>query len=274
MRGPFARNRSSLEVKALLATDGRKPSFQAERCVTALGNRHSLEITVLTVGDAEGRVMREPGEKAFDGSGLEASFIADAATRRLENEGFWVRSEVRSGTPHEEIPGAIHDGHYELTFLGARPSVADPARPMCPLASTILKTSTSAVLFARAGIDAPATILFLQDGSTAAIRALQVFLAFADPERCTLNVAEVRRTHWKERGQSCMDLIASNGFELKESLSFLNRSQAAEFLNREQYSVIVCRTEPIRLVKPLRLAPFIEEVSRAATAVFTSAPGV
>jgi nucleotide-binding universal stress UspA family protein len=173
-------------MRVLFSTDGSKGSFAVERCLTAMGNREKVEVTVLTVGDHRGRVFSRGGI-SLQQDGWDADAVADAARSRVEEEGFSAASRATIGEPHEEIARIARDGGFDLTLIGG-PHKSRPGPSMISqTGSLVISGSGSAVLVSGSRPRLPIQVLLVADGSDASVAAIGCFKEFADPRRCTAN---------------------------------------------------------------------------------------
>lgn len=179
-------------MRVLFSTDGSKGSFAVERCLTALGNREKVEVTVLTVGDHRGMVI-PPGGIALQQVGWEADAVADAGRSRVEKEGFSATSIATIGEPHEEIPRLAREGRFDLTLIGAAYGRrAGP--PIIPqTVSLVISGSGSAVLVSGSRPQEPIRVALVADGSDASAAAIRCFEEFADSGRCTTESLSLRQ---------------------------------------------------------------------------------
>jgi nucleotide-binding universal stress UspA family protein len=177
-------------MKVLFSTDGSKGSFEAERCLTAIGDRDSIDVTVLAVGDASGRVMSASADPTR-GSRWGAWTVADAGRSRVEKEGFSATSLATIGSPREEIARQARDGGYDLTLLGARDHQRRRAT-ISTIGALVLSDSRSAVFISKARPRGHVRALLIEDDSPGAAAAISCFGNFADARRCSTTSLSLR----------------------------------------------------------------------------------
>jgi nucleotide-binding universal stress UspA family protein len=183
-------------MRILYATDGLAPAVAAGRLLEAVADRASVEVTVLSVATLEIFIPEDPTLLSEDMElrRARALQIATDEAGRLREAGFSARSEVAEGSPGAQIVRVAGQGSYDLVVVGARKR--SPIGRLLGLgtnAEHVLASAGASVLVVREAplATAPVRVLVGTDGSACAERALEAFLRFADPRRCTVRVVSV-----------------------------------------------------------------------------------
>jgi nucleotide-binding universal stress UspA family protein len=217
-------------MKVLFSTDGSRGSFEAERWLAEIGNRETVNVTVLTVGDRQGRVI-SAGGKAARRSGWKAYAVADAGRSRVEREGFEATSMVARGDPPVEIARHAREGDFDLTLIGRRGRPLTRSSAIPTIGSLVLASSGSALLVARSRPHNRVHVLLVADESDDSQAAKTCFRNFADPRRCT--ATSVSLTRPPLLGEP---LSSASSTGKKQSIT----KASQELLGAEHYGLIVC----------------------------------
>jgi nucleotide-binding universal stress UspA family protein len=217
-------------MKVLFSTDGSRGSFEAERWLTEIGNRETVEVTVLTVGDRQGRVI-SAGGRAARRSGWKAHAVADAGRSRVQREGFEASSRVARGDPSEEIARHAREGDFDLTLIGSRRTSFARGSAIPTIGSLVLASTGSALLFARSRPHNGVHVLLFGDDSDDAHAATTCFREFADPRRCTATSVSLTRPSSRVKH---LGSASSAGDERPVT------DTSHDLLGAEHYGLIVC----------------------------------
>jgi nucleotide-binding universal stress UspA family protein len=182
-------------VKVLLATDGKGPAIEAQKLLAGIGNRNTIEITVMSVagfdtalreGDrTEGRFSPEVGRK----HGLA---VIDRAVEELIASGFNASGHLTEGYPPLDILQEIERGWHELTVVGSGSASWIGQVLLGSVSTKVLHASPTSVLIVHEclAIDG-GKVLFGTDGSRSAEFALRTLIGFVDPGRVRVRVTSV-----------------------------------------------------------------------------------
>jgi nucleotide-binding universal stress UspA family protein len=233
-------------MKVLFTTDGSRASFEAERWLTEIGNRATVDVTVLTVGDLQGRVISAPNE-ATQRSGWEARTVADATRSRVEREGFEVTSMVARGEPSEEIARRAGEGGFGLTLMGCSRALAG-SWPIPSAGSQVLTSSRSALLIGRSRPRNRVQVLVVRDDSDDSQAAANCFREFADPLRSSATSVSLSRVPFRSKSSEAVSLFKDER----------DTEAPLEEVGNDRYGLIVCGVSVDAGVQAAQ--PFVEGV--------------
>lgn len=182
-------------MKVLLATDGKRPAIEAQKLVAGIGDRDTVEITVMSVagfdaalreGDrTEGRFSPEAGRK----HGLA---VIDSAVEQLIASGFNASGRLTEGYPPLDILHEIKRGWHELTVLGSGSASWIGQMLLGSVSTKVLHGSPTSVLIVHECLAKDGgKVLFGTDGSRSAEFALRTLIDFVDPDRVRVHVTSV-----------------------------------------------------------------------------------
>ncbi|MDQ3767061.1 MAG: universal stress protein [Actinomycetota bacterium] len=183
-------------MKILYATDGFPASGAAGRLIAEVADPKRVEVSVVSVAPHGSRHLEhiplqlDPLETRRQQS-LE---IIDAASQRLESDGFKVEEEALEGDPSDEILRLIESEGHDLAVVGSGSRTWLGNILLGSVSTAVLHASPSSVLVVHAyqGGAAP-RIVIGADGSRGAELATRNVIDFADPQRCQVEVVSIIR---------------------------------------------------------------------------------
>jgi nucleotide-binding universal stress UspA family protein len=199
-------------LKVLYATNGMEVAQNAGTLISRLGNRASVELLVLCVGNFEFVLAAEPFLLGTEPTRRKqpAEVLAQAEDDFRE-AGFRVQTRYETGIPADETLRVIESEECELSVLGAGRQSWLGSLLLGSTSTSVLHSSPTSVLLVHevSPEKRDLRVLIGVDGSESADHAVGAFCNFADPARCAvtvLSVAELPRSpflnppHPKEGG--------------------------------------------------------------------------
>jgi nucleotide-binding universal stress UspA family protein len=182
-------------MKVLFATDGSDDARCAEELLRAVGNRRTVDLTVLSVsagGSHAAEALLFGADAAADLEGR-AERIAAGTASRLEADGFTVAGLVDRGPAGPRIVEAVRAGGYGLVVVGSGRHSALARVLMGSVSFHVLHSAPSSVLVVHDPPEGspPWKVLVATDGSEDAEEAMGTFVGFAEPDRCRVTVMSV-----------------------------------------------------------------------------------
>jgi nucleotide-binding universal stress UspA family protein len=179
-------------VEVLYATDGSDDARRAEAFIRAIGNRASLDVTVLSVfaGGHHGREAPFFGRDGLVDLKARMEQAASEAAAGLRAAGFRVDALVADGAPGPRIVQRTARGHPDLTVVGAGRHRWVGRLLLGSTSFHVLHASPAPVLVVHETPSGPGPfrILVTADGSEGAASAAATVAAFADPRTCQMTV--------------------------------------------------------------------------------------
>lgn len=183
-------------MKVMYAVDGSVASDAAAQLLEVLSNRAELEVSVVSVAEAEpvvpGREEELGPVRVREATGR-AREIVDRSVQRLRSAGFAAEGQVIHGRPGSALLEATKDLQADLVLLGAGRHSWLGNMLLGRTSTQVLKLSRTSILIVH-GTCKPGEalrVLVATDGSPSAQRAIELFAQLADPDRCQIGVLSV-----------------------------------------------------------------------------------
>jgi nucleotide-binding universal stress UspA family protein len=179
-------------MRVLLATDGEDHSLAAERLLIRLGDRRSVEATVLSVAvyniDPD-----DPSTRSVESAREISASRAEDAAKRLTDAGFTADTVGAEGDPGAEIVRKAEEEGFDLVVLGSGRHTWLSERLLGTTSSYALHNAPCSVLIVRGTEDgdSPLRVLIATDGSEHAKEAVRTFVDLADRARYEVMVVAV-----------------------------------------------------------------------------------
>ncbi|HEX6844674.1 MAG TPA: universal stress protein, partial [Actinomycetota bacterium] len=184
-------------MKVLLGVDGEEAADHARRLVARFASRDAVEVVVCAVAtfDMALREASYSGHYAAEDAGRAAETIAGEAEEELREDGFRTGVTTPRGDPAAELLREAAARHSDLIVLGTGRESRLESIVLGSTSSAVLQAAPCPVLIVHElhEHDGRARALVATDGSEDALRAADVFIAFADPDRCEATVAAIAR---------------------------------------------------------------------------------
>ncbi|MGH9194926.1 MAG: universal stress protein, partial [Acidimicrobiia bacterium] len=163
----------------------------AGRLVTAIANRNSVEIFVLSVVPDTGLIPLACANLWT--AETHALDTVREETDRLRQAGFRAHGLVKVGSPAEAILTEADIGGFDLTVVGARTMSWVRTRLLGSVSTRVLHESPSSVLVLHEGpfSETGAKVLIGVDGSQESTQAVKLFSKLVDPELAQVRVTSV-----------------------------------------------------------------------------------
>lgn len=183
-------------MKVMHAVDGSVASDAAAQLLEVLSNRAELEISVVSVAEAEPVVAgreEDLGPVRVKEATEHAREIVDRSVQRLRSAGFAAEGHIIYGRPGSALLEAAQDLQADLMLLGAGRHTWLGNKLLGRASTQVLQLSRTSILIVH-GTCAPGKalrVLVATDGSPSAQRAIELFAQLADPDRCEVGVLSV-----------------------------------------------------------------------------------
>lgn len=180
-------------MKVVVATNGREAARAAERLTAELADPQKVEILLFCVSTVE-FVM--PGEPFVIGTApvprAQPEELLKEAAAMFEARGFSVQSASRAGIPAEEILAYADEQGADLIVAGAGDQKWADRVIWGSTATKLLHASDVSVLIVQSPPpEGMINVLVASDGSEHSAKGAEVFAAFAQADRCRVNVISV-----------------------------------------------------------------------------------
>lgn len=182
-------------MKVLFATDSRTPALAAQELLEKIGNRSTIDISVLSVTTfnivvpERPLVFIDPDDARRKGAGR----LIDRTVWQLRTAGFQAQGFTAEGNPSDQILEFIEDEGIDLTILGAGHRSWLGNVTLGSTSSYVLHHSPTATLIvhSRPSKRSVAKVMVALDGSPEADEGLGALAQLVDPQRCTIEVYSV-----------------------------------------------------------------------------------
>ena len=179
-------------MKVLYATDGFQPSVDAGTLLEKIGDKGSIDVTVMSVthkgipAPEHMPLMLDPEPSRREDT-LE---IVDGAVERLRGEGFNATGRTAEGHPGQEIVRLVEKDWYDLIVMGSGNRTWLGARLLGSVSTYVLHTSPWSVVVVHEAPpgDGRGRVLVGTDGSRGAEFTIETLARFADPSRTDITV--------------------------------------------------------------------------------------
>lgn len=188
-------NPEVMPLKILYATDGSPASDAAATLLEAVGRRSNVDLSVVSVVDAEpllpeayvveAEVLNDAVERAWE--------VVNAMTARVAAAGFSTYGDVLRGRPGPALLRAAKEDEQDLVMVGAGRHTWLDRLLLGSTSTHVLHSSPISVLVVHeppAG-EGPLRVLVATDGSPSAGKAVELLSRFADPLQCAVTVLSV-----------------------------------------------------------------------------------
>ncbi|MEX2587006.1 MAG: universal stress protein [Actinomycetota bacterium] len=182
-------------MKVMYAVDGSAASEAAASLLEALFDRSELEVSVVSVAEAE-PILAERDQSGPVRIRVATDHARQAVERivdRLRSAGFTVEGEVLKGRPGPAVLDAAQDGAVDLIVVGAGRHSWFGNTLLGSTSTHVLHLSQTSVLVVHGPVtpSRPVRLLVGTDGSASANHVVGLLGQLADPERCEVAVLSI-----------------------------------------------------------------------------------
>lgn len=185
-------------MQVLFATDGTESSNTASAMLEALGDRETIDVTVLSVSPFKEKGAGSPLVPPEMMSDVQDHVrnVVDAATSRLQDAKFKVTGRVEEGDSKKRIVESAASGEFDLVVVGAGQHSWFGKLLMGSTSMHVLQQSPASVLVVHEmrRRPEPVRVLVASDGSEVAQGAAEQLRQLADSTKCEVTVLSVADT--------------------------------------------------------------------------------